>query len=770
MKKNFIRFCVMTLILSFTVSCQPRYIVVPLPGGDEEGAGPSVIFEEKEVVGNLLETFNPGQALADSNGGRTDIWNEYIKDSVGAKVRVAIFAVNSKAVSSGSYIIRVHFDGYNQNGSMVTIEDGYMDFTFNVSDSTSTTEFSISTPIGLKIKTDYGQVVEEVKIESGATVTDAVTISSDEEGKITIEVDSTKPMELPPSAAASSSQMNEAIIKAETENEGTATDNPDFVADSFSINEIIYYLDNFDRKSELPEGMQILLNDIFQGGTSATIQLDNTRIGNVIVTGCINFEFEKDRTNLVSFVASVPNVILVKPDGSLNWNRVSFESLEGISNIDKGDSYLNVKYALQIGSTDLYINGNKISYQDIKGSGTASDPYLISTGSDMRSIADYYKGANIDTTDIYLMLDDDIDVSGLFTASLFGDFRGTLDGNGYTITGLESSFATNAYGTVKNLKLADVSYPALVGNLYGVIDTVEILNGEINESNQDAAGFALIAGKSAEIKNVINRATVQGKHAGGIVAAIKNAETFKLSNAANYGNVTASSDAGGIIGIVESFSDSITVENVLNSGNITENFDAAGGIIGCISGSGNAAITHAENRGNITGAYYAGGIVGVGYTPITLVGIQNTGNISANENYAGGIAGYLNSSTCEIIGALNNGTVSGAETLAGIANTTRDSVKITSAISTGTISGYGISSYNKTNMDCTACFYSNAEKGIGNDSITGVEKIEDSTSLSEVVSAMNQAIKEAGKDLEFTYLDENISLPGVNVEITIPSV
>ena len=66
---------------------------------------------------------------------------------------------------------------------MVTIEDGYMDFTFNVSDSTSTTEFSISTPIGLKIKTDYGQVVEEVKIESGATVTDAVTISSDEEGK-----------------------------------------------------------------------------------------------------------------------------------------------------------------------------------------------------------------------------------------------------------------------------------------------------------------------------------------------------------------------------------------------------------------------------------------------------------------------------------------------------------------------------------------------------------------------------------------------------------
>ena len=80
------------------------------------------------------------------------------------------------------------------------------------------------------------------------------------------------------------------------------------------------------------------------------------------------------------------------------------------------------------------------------------------------------------------------------------------------------------------------------------------------------------------------------------------------------------------------------IENVTSYVNITAGNNQAGGIIGYIA-EANVTIKNCVNYGNITGKELIGGIVGGSWQSVTYIDCVNHGNITATSVKAGGIAG-----------------------------------------------------------------------------------------------------------------------------------
>ena len=257
-------------------------------------------------------------------------------------------------------------------------------------------------------------------------------------------------------------------------------------------------------------------------------------------------------------------------------------------------------------------------------------------------------------------------------------FNSVLDGKGYKI---------------KNLKLADVEYAALIAYAGGnaavrnlTLEDVDITSPKyaagvvctVNEggslkidgvnvsgtivSDSYAAGIVFDA-SNVEITNCRIDANITSGRAGGIAAWISNA---KMDNVVNNGNITAVYGAAGI-----SNRYSGTISNAVNNGKvISESTEPAAGIV-CIQ-LGAVIYDHCFNYGEIISKNdnpnaSAGGILG--QTPgskATLSYCANYGNVTAEQSYAAGIAyslyGQINASYC-----YNAGNISGADGSGAIA-------------------------------------------------------------------------------------------------------
>lgn len=140
------------------------------------------------------------------------------------------------------------------------------------------------------------------------------------------------------------------------------------------------------------------------------------------------------------------------------------------------------------------------------GSGTEEDPYLICSVSHLESIA----GQVVGNTDHYKLVRD-LDMSIYINQDrIIGQFHGTFDGDGHTITNLQirtysaqTGFASHNYGTIKNLNLVN---PTVVGEAvagvvaginYGIIQNVTITSSSV------------VAATSGDIAG-INEGTIDG--------------------------------------------------------------------------------------------------------------------------------------------------------------------------------------------------------------------------------------------------------------------
>ncbi len=237
------------------------------------------------------------------------------------------------------------------------------------------------------------------------------------------------------------------------------------------------------------------------------------------------------------------------------------------------------------------------------GSGTESDPYLISTAADLTQLATS-TNSGTSTAGVYYQMTDNITLSETWTPiGHTNQFAGTFDGNGHSISNLTIT-DSDAYMTF-----------GLFGRIAanGKVSGITINSGNVNAYMCTGA----IAGMNiGTIENCVNHASISalGFYAGGIVGG--NYGTVK--HCINYGSVIVNGNngcgAGGIagtsIGIVECCGNHGDIRaNLIDAGGIVGSVDKPGSIVGNIT---EYKIVNCYNRGAITvGQQQAGGIVGM---------------------------------------------------------------------------------------------------------------------------------------------------------------
>mgnify|MGYP000174548925 CR=1 FL=1 len=196
-------------------------------------------------------------------------------------------------------------------------------------------------------------------------------------------------------------------------------------------------------------------------------------------------------------------------------------------------------------------------------------------------------------------------------------FRGTFDGSGYTISGLNCENSVGAAG--------------LFGYSAGTVKDFTLFGAV--KGHTCTAG--VVAYGSGTIRNVVNEAvvTAEGNYIGGILG-----------------------DAAGDIVISDCHNKAVVTNGGIHS---EESTGRIAGIAGRINSGITASITNCSNTGAITGYQYIGGIVGGSFGNASIQACFNTGNltgISFGMVHLGGIAGELAGGTID--SCYNLGTVS----------------------------------------------------------------------------------------------------------------
>ena len=312
------------------------------------------------------------------------------------------------------------------------------------------------------------------------------------------------------------------------------------------------------------------------------------------------------------------------------------------------------------------------------GDGSESNPYQIANGAQL-----YYLTLQSNTNHYYVLTDNINLGNKLFP--MIASFSGTLDGQGFQISGLNVSVSES----VEN------NAAGLIGICSGTVKNLEV-SGSIKNTlaRGYVGGIAGLLRSSGVIENCVNRCTIEATSssscAGGLAGYCE--YLCKIILCKNYGDVHGYM-AGGILGKSYDYCSNSNdpLSNVafgcLNAGNITSTY-TAGGICGHLEGRG---ISQCCNTGNVTATARGGGIIGYGYGTHYYINKKhsyyfsridncfNTGTI--NASHAGGIAGsftcystaYGQISYCYNVGILqsteeNSGEIIGFGKLSSNAN------------------------------------------------------------------------------------------------------
>ena len=318
------------------------------------------------------------------------------------------------------------------------------------------------------------------------------------------------------------------------------------------------------------------------------------------------------------------------------------------------------------------------------GSGSASDPYKITSRADMEALADSVNNGDYWSREIHFKLMNDITDSVRtiigFTPQIFAGieskefFEGVFDGNNKKITlaihnaqsGSTGMFGKiGRYAVIKNVEvegyvIATVGNPMpAAGGIAGVsLGKIENCINKCNVSITDApvgdhaGGIVGMGYGYGQIINCVNfgRIEVPFHDVGGIAGSFFNIHYYYdnptpiISNCINFGSVYARfgsllSMAGGIVGQC----DDISITNCINMGNVYGYGEGVGGIVGFGQPT---IINRCINAGFISGTSIVGGIIGQHHRGR----IQNSINIGVvashpcnSANYIGGICGGSNS-------------------------------------------------------------------------------------------------------------------------------
>ncbi len=329
-------------------------------------------------------------------------------------------------------------------------------------------------------------------------------------------------------------------------------------------------------------------------------------------------------TNIAKIATVVANSDYIVPDGTETYEGVHFiadsQRLRGVRLAEK---ILSKVYGITKTEKELYLAtygeeppaADKVASVSAepftKGSGTASDPYQVSTIGQLYNVRNYPKAHFEQTANIEEPLSEPIPA-----------FSGTYDGQGYSI----------------NLQInkKEVALPAgfiLELQAPGVLKNM-VTKGSVGTNTAGAAALAVtVATGGTQVLNCTNYADVQGgARVGGLIGS--GAKDMVITNCKNYGTVNGGMYVGGIIGV----NTSVNLTRCANFGAVSST-DQTGGIAGQHNAYG--TVSECYNFGDITGTgadAKTGGIVG-GLRAGHIANCYNLGNIKGS--LASGIAVFF---------------------------------------------------------------------------------------------------------------------------------
>jgi hypothetical protein len=213
------------------------------------------------------------------------------------------------------------------------------------------------------------------------------------------------------------------------------------------------------------------------------------------------------------------------------------------------------------------------------GDGSEVDPYVISDADSLQEIAD----CSLMTADTlaHFSISSDINVTQAVLAtstipigSRAGSpiaFKGVLRGNGYLISGISMSHATDGVGLFEYLSNSTIDNFRISGSFAG------------GTGANDPYGATGALARAARGNVVINSVTIDGSMSGesfigGLIGYSEIRSSKDIRSSTNYSSVAASRQiAGGLIGYVEG---SATVTSSDNSGSVSTSSFGAGGLVG----------------------------------------------------------------------------------------------------------------------------------------------------------------------------------------------
>jgi hypothetical protein len=274
------------------------------------------------------------------------------------------------------------------------------------------------------------------------------------------------------------------------------------------------------------------------------------------------------------------------------------------------------------------------------GSGTAEDPYKISTAADLIELGqtdDDYSGYFILTADIDLadqtftrsLIAADINPTGSYQGT---EFTGVFDGNGHIVR-----------------------------------------NFVINQPDSHYIGFFGNIGSSGQIKNLaLVDAYIYGNF---YVGGLASMNSGTITSCSATGSVNGRSSVGGLVGL--NYNGTITSCQV--TGSVIGGSDV-GGLAG-YSFTGRITFCHATVA--VTGlGENAGGLVGQSYSA-TITSCYATGSVSCTGDGVGGLVGFEAYNT--VTSCYATGSVSGIDYVGGLCG--RQEGTIVSCYATGKVSG-----------------------------------------------------------------------------------
>lgn len=271
-----------------------------------------------------------------------------------------------------------------------------------------------------------------------------------------------------------------------------------------------------------------------------------------------------------------------------NWEEVSKNQLRGKEESIHISADINSTYDLYVkavskesGRTQIKEIQNVAPLSFTRGHGTHDRPYVIYTELQLSQISNF--------PDKAYMLGTDVNISGKWTPIC--NFSGSLDGDGYRITGIS-----------------------------------------VNESGQNAGLFAEI--KGGMVKNLTVDASIKAKSAAGIIAGVNDGGIIEGCCAIGTAEVSGN-NCGGICGINHG-----EIKGCLSCAYTVRAGSFAGGISGQNSGNITECLSCAET---VTSDMYAGGISGqnnggsISNCAAANIAVYNTmtyngGKISTNRN------------------------------------------------------------------------------------------------------------------------------------------